>query len=120
MEMPEGGNPAAAAPDIGERYDVVIIGAGIGGLACGALLAREGMKVLIAERHARVGGFVADYERKGYRFQYLPQPVANPDQIRATITARTGRFEVDGALRSKVEVKGEAAETVSIDEPMRR
>ncbi len=67
--MPEGGNPAAAAPDIGERYDVVIIGAGIGGLACGALLAREGMKVLIAERHARVGGFVADYERKGYRFQ---------------------------------------------------
>jgi len=28
------------------QYDVVIIGSGLGGLACGALLAKEGYKVL--------------------------------------------------------------------------
>ncbi|MHB8894975.1 MAG: phytoene desaturase family protein [Candidatus Geothermincolia bacterium] len=67
--MVEGGARATATPDFGEHYDVVVVGAGIGGLACGALLAKEGAKVLIAERHSRPGGFVADYERKGYRFQ---------------------------------------------------
>ncbi len=67
--MVEGGAPGAGAPDLGERYDVVIVGAGIGGLVCGALLVKEGASVLIAERHDRPGGFVADYERKGYRFQ---------------------------------------------------
>jgi len=28
-----------------ERYDAVVIGAGIGGLTCGAFLAKEGLKV---------------------------------------------------------------------------
>lgn len=64
QEAPEG-----ETPDLGEHYDAVIIGAGVGGLACGALLAKAGRKVLIAERHDRPGGFVTDYERKGYRFQ---------------------------------------------------
>lgn len=67
--MAEGVNPTATVPDLGEHYDVVVIGAGIGGLTCGALLAKAGMKVLVAERHKRPGGFVVDYERKGYRFQ---------------------------------------------------
>ncbi len=56
-------------PEIGARYDAVVIGAGIGGLACGALLAKEGLEVLVVERHDRPGGFVTHYERKGYLFQ---------------------------------------------------
>ncbi len=32
------------------RYDAVIIGAGLGGLAAGAILAREGRKILLIER----------------------------------------------------------------------
>lgn len=56
-------------PDIGDSYDAVILGAGIGGLACGALLAKEGLEVLVVERHDRPGGFVTDYERGGYLFQ---------------------------------------------------
>ncbi len=60
---------AEQTPDFGETFDVVIIGAGVGGLTCGALLAKAGAKVMIAERHDRPGGFVTDFERKGYRFQ---------------------------------------------------
>jgi hypothetical protein len=58
--------------------------------------------------------------RSGYRFQYLPQPVANPDVFSATITARNGTFDVDGADETEIQVEGPAAETVEIDEPMRR
>lgn len=39
-----------------ERYDVVVIGAGVGGLSAAVLLAREGMKVLVVEKEDRVGG----------------------------------------------------------------
>lgn len=49
-------------------YDVVIIGAGMGGLACGNLLAKEGMKVLICEQSYKVGGYCQNFEREQYTF----------------------------------------------------
>ncbi len=45
------------------RYDVVIIGSGLGGLVCGSLLAREGKKVLVLERQAQPGGCMQSYQR---------------------------------------------------------
>jgi hypothetical protein len=56
--------------------------------------------------------------RDGYRFQYLPQPVANPDLFRASLTARNGDFLVDGVDQAELDVEATAAETVSIDQPM--
>src|ERR1700760_907075 len=44
------------------RYDVVVIGAGLGGLTAGAILAREGRKVLIVERSNSVGGAASSYK----------------------------------------------------------
>jgi phytoene dehydrogenase-like protein len=51
-----------------ERYDAVIVGAGIGGLVCGILLAKAGLKVLIAEQHYVVGGYCSTFRRKRYVF----------------------------------------------------
>lgn len=51
-----------------ERYDVVVIGAGIGGLTAGALLARTGRSVLVIERHDRPGGYLHGFARRGFRF----------------------------------------------------
>lgn len=48
-----------------EKFDVVIIGAGLGGLFCGAILSKEGMKVLILERHHRIGGCLQSFHRNG-------------------------------------------------------
>lgn len=50
------------------RYDVVVIGAGIGGLTAGALLARAGKKVLIAEAEAQPGGFARAIRSGPYTF----------------------------------------------------
>jgi heterodisulfide reductase subunit A-like polyferredoxin len=49
-------------------YDAVIIGAGIGGLICANLLAREGLSVLLIEQHYMVGGYCSTFRRKGYTF----------------------------------------------------
>jgi phytoene dehydrogenase-like protein len=50
------------------KYDVVVIGAGIGGLVCGCYLAKAGLKVLIAEQHHKPGGYCTSFRRKGFIF----------------------------------------------------
>ena len=45
------------------RYDVIIIGSGLGGLECGAMLSRSGRSVLILERQAQPGGCMQSYRR---------------------------------------------------------
>jgi prolycopene isomerase len=61
--MAEQDASADRTPEFGEHYDAVIVGAGIGGLTCGALLAKEGANVLIVERHTKPGGYVTAYHR---------------------------------------------------------
>ena len=56
----------------GEKYDVVIIGAGIGGLVCGCYLAKAGLKVLIVEKNDKPGGYCSSFERDRYRFDVGP------------------------------------------------
>ena len=38
------------------KYDVIIIGSGLGGLECGYILARNGCRVLLLEQGAQPGG----------------------------------------------------------------
>ena len=49
-----------------EKYDIVIIGSGLGGLACGTILSKEGMSVCILEQQSKVGGCLQSFTRKGY------------------------------------------------------
>ncbi|MBC8029057.1 MAG: NAD(P)/FAD-dependent oxidoreductase [Pyrinomonadaceae bacterium] len=68
-------------------YDAVIIGAGIGGLICANLLAREGLRVLIVEQHYMVGGYCSTFRRKGFTFDaatHFYPLLGNP----ATITGK--------------------------------
>lgn len=45
-------------------YDIIVIGAGIGGLTAAALLARDGYRVLVLEGHIAPGGCASSYQRK--------------------------------------------------------
>lgn len=46
-----------------EKYDVIIIGSGLGGLECGFILAKNGMKVCILEQDAQLGGCLRTFRR---------------------------------------------------------
>lgn len=47
-------------------YDVIVIGSGMGGMTCAALLAKTGKRVLVLEQHYVPGGFTHTFSRKGY------------------------------------------------------
>ena len=47
------------------KYDVIIIGSGLGGLECGVMLSRAGRRVLVLERQWQPGGCMQSYRRKG-------------------------------------------------------
>jgi all-trans-retinol 13,14-reductase len=55
-------------PELQDRYDAIFIGSGIGCLTAGAILAKEGKKVLILERHYTAGGYTHVFKRRGYEW----------------------------------------------------
>lgn len=48
--------------------DVVVIGAGMGGLTCAALLAKAGLSVCVLDMASREGGYLAGFRRGKYTF----------------------------------------------------
>lgn len=51
-----------------EKFDVVIIGAGLGGLECGYILSRHEKKVCIVEKESLIGGCLQTFRREGISF----------------------------------------------------
>lgn len=51
-----------------ERYDVVVIGSGLGGLTSANRLAKAGHSVLMLEHHSQLGGLATWFKRKGHIF----------------------------------------------------
>jgi len=68
------------------KYDVIIIGGGLGGLTAGAKLSREGKKVLLIEQHDRPGGCATTFKRGDY-------------------TMEVGLHEMDGPSPSDIKTK---------------
>ncbi len=52
-----------------DSFDVIIIGAGLGGLISGAKLSKEGKKVLVLEQHSVIGGCATIFKRKDFLFE---------------------------------------------------
>lgn len=50
------------------KEDVIVVGAGIGGLSCGAILAHGGHGVTILEKNSYIGGACSSYKKNGYLF----------------------------------------------------
>ena len=57
---------------------VVVIGAGVGGLAAAARLSALGHDVTVCEAQEQVGGKLGLYERDGFRFDTGPSLVTMP------------------------------------------
>ena len=52
--------------------DVVVVGSGLGGLSCAAMLAKYGHDVSVFEAHTIAGGCAHSFERDGYTFDSGP------------------------------------------------
>jgi all-trans-retinol 13,14-reductase len=50
------------------RFDAIVIGSGIGGLAAAAALAKRSRRVLVLEQHFKVGGLTQTFSRREYTF----------------------------------------------------
>ena len=51
-----------------ESFDAIIIGSGIGGLTTAALLALNGKRVLVLEKHFKIGGWTHTFRRDDYEW----------------------------------------------------
>ena len=51
------------------KFDAVVVGAGNGGLASAARMAKSGMKVLLVEQHNVPGGFASSFVRGRFEFE---------------------------------------------------
>ncbi len=51
------------------RYDVIVVGAGLGGLSAATMLARHGLGVLLLERHNVPGGYATSFVRGRFEFE---------------------------------------------------
>lgn len=59
--------------------DIIIIGSGIGGMACAATLAKSGQKIKILEQNNHVGGKAGKIKVNGYEFDTGPSLLTYPN-----------------------------------------
>ena len=52
------------------EYPTVVIGAGLGGLVCGAYLAKQGIPVTLVEQHSIPGGYATSFDRAAGKFTF--------------------------------------------------
>jgi all-trans-retinol 13,14-reductase len=81
--------------NLGDHWDAIVIGSGIGGLTSAALLARHGGKrVLVLERHYTAGGFTHTFHRPGYEWDvgvhYIGEVGDPRSPVRAAFDEVTG------------------------------
>ena len=79
---------------MGNKWDTIIIGAGLGGLTAAAKLVRAGRRVLVLERNPHPGGTAYVYNRKGFSFPMGPLGFSHPDLVRSIIKDLDGRDDL--------------------------
>ncbi len=84
--------------DLDDRWDVIVVGSGIGGLSTAATLSKLANKrVLVLERHYRAGGFTHTFRRPGYEWDVGVHYIGDVSHPRAA-GRRIFDFITDGEL----------------------
>ena len=88
------------------KYDVVVVGAGLGGLSAATYLAKCGQKVLLLEHHNVPGGYATSFVRGRYEFEVALHELSG-----------MGTEEEPGSLRRYLDALGvlERVEFLEVD-----
>jgi len=62
--------------------DAIVIGAGLGGLACASKLVRAGLDVLVLEKIPHIGGMSFVFRRGPFEFPMGPLAFSFPGRVR--------------------------------------
>ena len=65
-------NEKAATISPKNMFDIIIVGAGAGGSAIGALLAHKGYKILMVDKNPRAGGRMMTVHKDGFHYELFP------------------------------------------------
>ncbi len=68
------------------HYDVIVVGAGLGGLTCAAALARKGVRVLVLEKDSHPGGTSYVFRRGDFHFPMGPLSFSYPGYISSLLS----------------------------------
>ncbi len=113
---------------------IVVIGAGIAGLAASALLAREGHEVTVLEARSEIGGRAGTWESDGFRFDTGPSWYLMPEVfdhfyrlLGTSADEQLGLITLDPGYRvyfegqeEPVEISADLDENVALFESMER
>jgi phytoene dehydrogenase-like protein len=97
---PEHHTDAPSCDKVRNSADVVVIGAGAGGLAAAVRLAAAGMRTVVCEQDRHVGGTAHVFRRKGFVFPAGPLSFTVPDFLVAAL----GELGVNGSFRFERDV----------------
>src|SRR5829696_6358947 len=88
--------------------DVVVVGAGIGGLTAAALAAHDGLETVVLESHNRPGGCAGDFALNGVIFPAGATLVSGfePEGLHAWVYRRLGIVSRAEPLAAAMEVVG--------------
>ena len=62
-----------------KKFDSINIGSGIGGLCAAALLGIKSKRVLVLEKHFKIGGWTHTFKRKDYEWDVSIQDITTVD-----------------------------------------
>jgi len=79
-----------------DKYDAVVIGGGIGGLTCAALLAKKGARVAVFEKENRPGGYCSSFSVDGFTFDACVDSIGGlrkGEPLRRTLEEKLGIWD---------------------------
>lgn len=89
-----------------QKYDVAIIGGGIGGLAAAALLSKDGYRTVVMEKMPQVGGRFSNIDYKGFKLTTGALVIETGGVIEQTFHEVGAEFDVQPTTDYRYRVAG--------------